>query len=420
MTDVAHTTRRALLLSGVAGGAAAATGVGGRAAASPKATDEPNPEVREEEAHVRLLRTQLNAAAADDDRFELDDSGRRIVVAKQRTHVLKRPLVIGGNTRLVARGATFQADFALKPTTFDADRQYYHSPTPTYPDVIETFASTVGSTMVLNHVPSEETGLYSAPGNIRLEGGTWDPTGWFLRNETGEELQRATAAPAMNAITFTHTHDIEVVGVTVRNVKWWHGVEFNAVRTATVSDSRFEGWIENPTSGLWNCDAVQVDLPQPHTKWAGAADHTPAIDIRIRDNWFGASDSHPAWGSLGCSHSTSAGKVFSHIWIERNTMEDLIWDGILPMNADHLVIRENTITNCRGGVYVKAFANPLSTVDVVGNTISIIPDSDRPAIGIVGTGEDTRISDVAVYGNLVENGEFWYTLADFRREPQQQ
>src|SRR5690606_35383949 len=133
-------------------------------------------------------------------------------------------------TGLVARGANFQADFALKPTTFDADRQYYHSPTPTYPDVIETFASTVGSTMVLNHVPSEETGLYSAPGNIRLEGGTWDPTGSFLRNETGEELQRATAAPAMNAITFTHTHVIEVVGVTVRNVKWWHGVEFNAVR----------------------------------------------------------------------------------------------------------------------------------------------------------------------------------------------
>ncbi|HIT76262.1 MAG TPA: hypothetical protein IAA98_11815, partial [Candidatus Avipropionibacterium avicola] len=65
-------------------------------------------------------------------------------------------------------------------------------------------------------------------------------------------------------------------------------------------------------------------------------------------------------------------------------------------------------------------ANPLSTVDVIGNTISIIEDSDRPAIGIVGTGEDTRISDVAVYGNLVENGEFWYTLADFRREPQQQ
>lgn len=411
--------RRATLLAGLAGGVVAVGAGTTHASADSGRAADPNPVPRDESAHLRLLRQELNAASAGDERFERDDSDRSIVTAKPLTYVLRQPLIIGGNTALHAEGATFVADYPLKPTTWQADRKYFHSPTPTYPDTIETFASTAGSTLLLNHVPSDDTGEYSAPGNIRVQGGTWDPTAYFIRNSTGEDAQRATAAPAMNALTFQHTHDVEVVGVTVRNVKWWHGVEFNAVRTATLTDSRLEGWIENPTTGLWTGDAVQVDLPQPNTKWAGAPDYTPTIDVRIRDNYCGSSDTHPAWAKLGISHSAHEDRVFRRIWVERNTCDNLKWDAILPMNCDHLVIRENTLINCRGGVYVKEFINPLQTVDVIGNTISVTNDeNDRPAVGVIGK-EGVEISDVAVYGNLVADGEFRYTHTNFRRPPQQ-
>lgn len=417
---VMTTSRRAVLAAGVGGGVAA-FGASGRAAAAPGASAEPNPLVRGEDAHVSLLRRQLNSAADGDDRFDLDEAGRRVVTTKARTYILRRPLIVGGDTTLRAHGATFVADFPLEPKTWEADRRFFHSPTPTYPDVFETFRSTVGATLLLNHVPSDETVLYTAPGNIRVEGGVWDPTAHFIRNESGEDRERATAAPPMNAITFTHTHDIEVVDVTVRNVKWWHAVEFNGVKTATVRDSRFEGYIENPTAGLWTGDAVQVDLPNPVSRWAGAPDETPAKDIRILNNWCGESDEFPEWTKLGISHSTGDGIYFEDVWVERNTCVNLKWDAINPANVQNLVIRENTIVDCRGGIYVIPFKNSLTTVDVMGNTVSVVVDeNNRPAIGIIGRSEDENISDVAVYGNIVDSGEFRYTYANFRREPQRE
>ncbi|WP_185844385.1 hypothetical protein [Nonomuraea sp. WAC 01424] len=135
---------------------------------------------------------------------------------------------------------------------------------------------------------------------------------------------------------------VELSGVTVRNVKWWHGVELNAVRTATVSECRFEGWIEAPTAGLWHGEAVQLDLPTAGTTWGGIADNTPSTDIRIIDNYCGPSQEYPGWGKLTGSHTGAAGAVHSDIWIERNLIENAKWDAIGPMNTSRVVIRDLT------------------------------------------------------------------------------
>lgn len=380
-----------------------------------------NPRTRGEDGAVRKLRRELDRAADGGSSSQLDDSGRRIVEADPITYVLKRPLIIGPDTTLRATGATFVSDYPLVNKEYTTDRSNWHSPTPTYPDTFTSRAvsAEIEPTLLLNHVPDSNTNLYRAPGNIRIEGGVWDPSAHYLHDAVGQDFERGTDAPPMNAITFQHTRDVEVVGVTVRNVKWWHAVEFNAVRNATLIDSVLEGWIENPTTGLWNCDAVQIDIPQEHTKWAGAADLTPARDIRLLDNYCGPSDTRPAWAKLGCSHSW-ADDVYSDIWIEGNTIEDSLWDAILPMNTSRITIRENKIVNCRGGIYVKtAGENPLSRVDIVGNSITLVEDTDRPTIGVVGSSANVNINDVAVYGNEgVTGGSFWYKWANFRREPQ--
>ncbi|MHA6627828.1 right-handed parallel beta-helix repeat-containing protein [Pseudonocardia sichuanensis] len=380
--------------------------------------DGPNPSVPEEPRPLQDLRRQLNQAARGKGRFEKDEAGRSIVVAPSGTHVLLRTLIIGPNTTLKADGATFTCDFPLVPQTYKADRTSWHSPEPTYPDEIQSFAvaEVTKPTLLLNHVPSSDTGLYSAPGNIRVEGGVWDPTAHYLRDATGDDALRGTAAPPMDAMAFQHTHDVEVVGVTIRNVKWWHALEFNAVKTATVKDSRFEGWIENPTTGLWNGEAVQVDMPWDSNKWAGAGDRAPAQDIRIIRNHCGPSSTQPGWAKFAGSHSSAAGKVYTDVWIEGNTIEQSKWDAILVINTSHLVIRENTLTDCRGGIYVKAAnPNPLETVDIVGNQVSLQDGTDRPVIGVVGNSAEVAVHDVAVYGNTVSGGGFWYSWAHARR-----
>ncbi|MEV5494989.1 hypothetical protein AB0M50_06275 [Nonomuraea fuscirosea] len=413
-------SRRAALAAGVLGGAAAVTTGGASAAQAVSRAAGPNPVVEGEADNVRRLRRQLDLAAAGDRSLERDAGGRCVVVAAAGVHVLKRPLVIGGDTTLRANGATFTSDIAVKPQTYTKD-QNQHSPEPTYPDSFVSVAAVNGrdATLLINDVPGDCTG-YRAPGNIRLEGGIWDPTAHFVRNATGDDRARATAAPPMNAITFEHTHHVELSQVTVRNVKWWHGVELNAVRTATVSDCRFEGWVEAPTAGLWHGEAVQLDLAATGTAWGGVADNTPATDIRIVGNYCGRSQQYPGWGKLTGSHTGAAGAVHSEVWIERNLIEHAKWDAIGPMNTSRVVIRENTIRACWGGVYVKSISpNPNETIDIMGNDITLVDGSTRPAVGVNATNAQLPVSDVAVYANTVRGGGFGYSAnVTFRREPQ--
>ncbi|WP_309127359.1 right-handed parallel beta-helix repeat-containing protein [Microbacterium sp.] len=414
-------SRRTVMAAGLGGALAMGTQLAQRPQAAQAAVPMSgglNPVVDAESAPLTKLRQQLNRAARGGGGFEKDEAGRSIVVAPEGTHVLLRTLVIGPNTALRAHGATFTCDFPLVPATYKADRASWHSPTPTYPDEIQSYAvdQITKPTLLMNQVPSDETGLYSAPGNIRVEGGTWDPTAHYLRDSSGDEALRATAAPPMDAMAFQHTHDVEVVGVTIRNVKWWHALEFNAVKTAIVKESRFEGWIENPTTGLWNGEAVQFDMPWDSNKWAGLGDKAPAQDIRIVRNHCGPSATQPGWAKFAGSHSSAPQQVYTDIWIERNTIEQSKWDAILAMNASRIVIRENLLTDCRGGIYVKTVSpNPLETVDIIGNDISLQSGTDRPVIGVVGQSASVAIHDVAVYGNTVAGGGFWYAWAHARR-----
>lgn len=417
-------SRRAAIVGGVLGGAAvaAATVAGTRpAAALPDEGTALNPDVAREAGHVRRLRTMLNSAAAGSGRFDRDSAGRAVVVAEPKQYVLQRPLVIGGNTTLRATGATFVADIPVVAATYTKDKNQ-HSDYPPYDATFTSVAAADGgwATLLINHVPAAAT-AYTGSGKIRIEGGTWDPTAYFLRDvEPGVEFDRATAAPPMNAITFQHARDIEISGVTVRNVKWWHGIELNAVQNATVSECRLEGWVEAPTAGLWHGEAVQLDLPTPANTWAGAADGTPCTDIRIRHNYCGRSEQNPGWGKITGSHTGAADSVHTGVWIENNLIEDAKWDAIGPMNTQQVVIRENVIKNSWGGVYVKAIEpNGNETVDIVGNDITLTDGSNRPAVGVNATNANTPVSDVAVYGNEAHGGTFSYSAnVTFRREPQ--
>ncbi|MHC0433391.1 hypothetical protein ACX6XY_24955 [Streptomyces sp. O3] len=429
-------SRRGLLRGGVVVGAV--TVVGGAASAAQAGTARINPAVSGEAAHVRALRRALDDAAAGVvGSHGVDGKGRIIVKAGYAgvpTYTLLSTLVIGGNTVLDATGARFVAKFGTVMRKYTLDRRNQHSPSPEYvTDSQGSFSAPAVSgakaTMLINHVPSSATTGYSAPGNIMVKGGEWDPISAWVWNDSGAARARADDAPPMNALTFTHTQDVEVEGVTVWNVKWWHAVELNAVRRGAVRDCFFKGWVENPTQGLWHGEAVQLDLPLSGNTWAGASDGTPTVDVQVQRNYAGASGSQPSWAKLVGSHTggEKVGQVHARVLIEGNVVDDAKWDAVGAMNTTDIVIRGNTVNNSVGGVYVSSLSarrfgrpsvqvgpNPVSGVDIVDNRVTVAAGASGASRNAVRVNADTvgfvsPVSDVAVTGNRVSGGGFYYT-----------
>ncbi|GHF37583.1 hypothetical protein GCM10018783_02440 [Streptomyces griseosporeus] len=419
----------------------AATALGSAAAATPAsaATTGVNPSVTGEAAHVVSLRKALDDAAAGIvGPHGVDSKGRIIVKAWYEgvpTYTLLNTLVIGGNTILDATGARFVAKFPTTSRVYTLDQTNPHSPTPAYETnnqgqfTAPAVSGAKAATMLINHVPSSATTGYSAPGNIAVKGGEWDPISAWVWQDSGDVRARADKAPPMNVLTFTHTQDVEVEGVTVWNVKWWHAVELNAVRRGVVRDCFFKGWVEDPTQGLWHGEAVQLDLPLDKNTWAGASDGTPTVDVQVLRNYAGASGSQPAWAKLVGSHTAGdkAGRIHARVLIEGNTVDGAKWDAIGAMNTTDITVRGNTINDSCGGIYVSSLtarttdqppvavaANPIAGVDIVDNQVSVTMGSSqvqRNAVRVVADtfGFVSPVSDVAVTGNTVTGGAFSYS-----------
>ncbi|MGK5683920.1 hypothetical protein [Actinoplanes sp. URMC 104] len=408
-------TRRNVFRAGVVAGGAMLLGQAGAGAARAAV----NPSVSGEDAATTGLRRALDDAAGGiENAAGRDERGRIIVrVGSGTTITLRDTLVIGGGTHLDARGARILAAFPTVAQTYTADTANAHSDAPVYGSTFSSVRTAAGvshATMVLNHVPSATTGGYRAPGNIMIRGGSWDPIWSAIQGASGDDQAKASAAPPMNVITMQHTSDVQIDGVSIYNVKWWHAIELNAVHTATVSNCQFLGWVEDPTVGLWHGEAVQLDAAVPATTWAGAADDTACANIRLVDNQCGPSGSKPGWGRFTGSHTSVAGSVHTDVAIEFNSVTGTKFDAIGPQDTRRLSVRGNTLSGCAGGIYLKAYANSLSRVDIVDNVVATT-DPARPALAVHDPGGRLSITDVAVSANTVSGpGGCWYTGASAR------
>ncbi|WP_214413890.1 right-handed parallel beta-helix repeat-containing protein [Sphaerisporangium fuscum] len=303
--------------------------------------------------------------AAGDGKGPRDSAGRHIAKVPKATYLLTEPLIIHRDTHLDATDARIVARFP---------------------------AEGVKHTMVLNAVAAG-TGGYAGAGNIAVTGGSWDPVWDFAQRGKVDD------APPMNVITIIHSSDVLIQRVTIWNVKWWHGIELNAVRRGTVRDCALRGWIADPGQGLWHGEAIQLDLPTGDNTWGGASDLSPCRDILLTGNTCDASGSQAAWGQLTGSHTSDPAHPHVGVRIEHNTVRGTRWDGIATVNASDVRIRGNVLDGCAGGIYVKSVAgSPLKTVEITGNQVTGGGARDWLAVRA-----DTHgpITDVAVTGNVV-------------------
>ncbi|MFI7468540.1 right-handed parallel beta-helix repeat-containing protein [Nonomuraea sp. NPDC049646] len=345
-------TRRTLL-----GGAAAL--LAGRPLVTPARAQAPA-----SVAYVSGSEIQKLLDAARDGKGAKDAAGRYIAKVPKATYLLTEPLIVHSNTHLDATDVRIVARFP---------------------------ATGVKHTMVLNAV-SATAGGYSGATNIAVTGGSWDPVWDFVQRGVLDQ------APAMNGITMIHASDVLIENVTMWNVKWWHGIELNAVRRGTVRGCSLMGWIRDPDQGLWHGEAVQLDLPAGGNTWGGASDLTPCTDILLTGNTCDASGSQLGWGQFTGSHTSDPAHRHTNVRIQGNIVRNTRYDGIATVNAQNVRITDNTVEGCEGGIYVKSVAGaPLQTVEITGNQVS--GTGTRDALGI--RGDAAAITDVVVSGNTV-------------------
>jgi hypothetical protein len=319
-------------------------------------------------AYVAGARIQDLLNAARDGKGAQDAAGRYVAKVPKATYLLTQPLIVYRNTHLDATDARIVARFP---------------------------ATGVKHTMLLNAIGAT-TGGYAAAGNIAVTGGSWDPVWDFVQRGVLDQ------APAMNGITLVHASDVLIENVTMWNVKWWHGIELNAVRRGTVRGCALKGWIADPGQGLWHGEAVQLDLPAGANTWGGASDLTPCTDILLTGNTCDTSGSQAGWGQFTGSHTSDPAHPHTRVRIEGNIVRNTRWDGIATLNAQDVRIADNELDSCAGGLYVKSVEGAaLRTVEITGNRVS--DTGARDAIAV--RADAAPITDVVVTGNVVTGGQ---------------
>ncbi|MGI5233791.1 glycosyl hydrolase family 28-related protein [Actinoallomurus sp. CA-142502] len=215
--------------------------------------------------------------------------------------------------------------------------------------------------MIKNFASDYAPTAYGGRSGIRISGGVWDAAGDVL---TG----------SVTAIIFAHAKGIRVDGVTVRNVRDWHGVEINSSQDAIVRDCVFEGF--NPVaSNRQISEAVQIDLALNSGVLpgigSGAYDSTPCDGVLVTGCTARAYGSLGSYGRLVGSHSYADTVFHKKIRVIGNHGQALNDYLVRAYNWLDVVVQGNTCVDSNGGVRFEVPSGATvggESINVVGNT----------------------------------------------------
>lgn len=222
-------------------------------------------------------------------------------------------------------------------------------------------------------------GGYGGPGDILIEGGTWDVAG--------------VAHPAYaGAIAVAHGAGITIRDAAFLDVPGWHAIEINGCRTVRVRDCRFAGFAHTGDRGY--SEAIQVDAMTSTGvyPWGGPYDGTPCDDVEISGCWVGASGTPgtQAWPRGVGSHNVNADH-HTRIRVVGNAMDGVTDCGIQAVRWAQSRISGNQVAGSGGeGIAVRTGS---LHVDVDGNQVA---DSGRSGIWL-----NDGVSQISVRDNTV-------------------
>ncbi|AVQ33430.1 pectate lyase [Staphylococcus muscae] len=180
---------------------------------------------------------------------------------------------------------------------------------------------------------------YEGHGYIRIHGGTFDMNGnEYPYNNT--------------AMCLGHAREVEVEGVTVKNVVGGHGIDACGLDGVYIHNCQFLGFYDVKGDRSFS-EAIQLDL---FVKGAfpkfGRNDGTITKHVMIENCYFG--NSHEgnmhAWNRAIGSHASRVDHFYETVVIENNVFDGMRDYALTPLKGKSTFIHNNVFHRCVGGI----------------------------------------------------------------------
>lgn len=164
--------------------------------------------------------------------------------------------------------------------------------------------------------------------DITVLGGIWDARG-----------QSAATDAGYNVWSIFNCKRFSIRDASIRNVASWHACDLSSADTVTITNCRFEGFVDKTTGQTRQySESIQIDNDNE--------DFTPTINVSVQNCYMGPAVDGSGLGSFGAfvgSHTGTAGQLYKNIRIIGNEVVDPILTGIRARSWTESVIANNII-----------------------------------------------------------------------------
>lgn len=180
---------------------------------------------------------------------------------------------------------------------------------------------------------------YDGHGDIRIYGGTFDMNG--------------NAYPYNNtAMCLGHAREVEVCGVTIKNVVGGHGIDACGLDGVHIHGCEFLGFYDVNGDRSFS-EAIQLDLfvKEAFPKF-GRNDGTITQHVVIEHCYFGNShEGHmQAWNRAIGSHASRVDRYYDTVVIQHNVFDGMQDYALTPLKGKTTLIYDNMFHKCAGGI----------------------------------------------------------------------
>lgn len=191
---------------------------------------------------------------------------------------------------------------------------------------------------------------YEGNSDLILTGGVWEvPLDAFHADDKEAHF---------SVLRFGHCHDLILAGVTVSGCVNGHHLELCGVRSSSILDCAFQGYLDTEYHGTGDKkEAIQLDVVNNHQVAPGFShfDDTITQDVLI----YGCQFRTLCRGIGG--HNAVYGRNYTKIAIRNNTFSHLSGEGIYALNYAHAQIIGNQMKQVAGGVTLLALTDHPNT-----------------------------------------------------------
>lgn len=238
---------------------------------------------------------------------------------------------------------------------------------------------------------------YSGHSHIYIKGGTFDMNGVdYPYNNT--------------AMCIGHAEDIQLIGVTIKNVVGGHALDACGVNGLHISNCSFEGFIDYEGDRSFS-EAVQIDIQVPGSfPKFGTADGTITKNVIIENCYFGPSDLHGMgnWNRAIGSHASRFNRFYDNMHIKNNVFEGLNDFALTPLKSTNTYIVNNEFKHCAGGIRFLGVKDGKNAADVeTGRVRETQAGRNMNIIGNTFTGKMTKDAiHIRSYNNVKHENVF--------------